>query len=79
MVQRGTALLCLKRNDDALLSCERVLALDAANHGAWFNKGLALLRLGRMEESNAAFSEAYRLGDRGRAKGLRNTLRAGKI
>jgi tetratricopeptide (TPR) repeat protein len=64
----------LKRNDDALLSCERVLALDAANHGAWFNKGLALLRMGRMEESNAAFSEAYRLGDRGASQGLSETL-----
>jgi tetratricopeptide (TPR) repeat protein len=64
----------LKRNDEGLLACERVLALDAANHGAWFNKGLALLRLGRMEEANAAFSETFRLGDRGASQGLCETL-----
>jgi tetratricopeptide (TPR) repeat protein len=66
----------LKRNDEGLLACERVLALNAGNSEAWFNKGLALLRLGRMEESNGAFSEAFRLGNRGASEVLSETLTA---
>ena len=44
--------------------CDRAIELDAANHGAWVNRGMACLELGRWREGWEGFRHTYASGDR---------------
>lgn len=46
----------------ALASCDRALAIDAARPGVWLQRGQLLVRMNRTEEALAAFDQATHFG-----------------
>ncbi|MFB3765591.1 MAG: tetratricopeptide repeat protein [Methanotrichaceae archaeon] len=56
-------ILCsLGMHSIAILCCDRSLMLNPDNALAWFTKGIALSKLGRTVEADAAFTRAKELG-----------------
>ena len=60
-VNKGAALLALKRGAEAVVCFDRAIALDPRAASAWNNKGCALLSLGQQSEGWACLQEAKRL------------------
>jgi tetratricopeptide (TPR) repeat protein len=58
---QGTALMQLKRDEEALAAFEQAVTLDCAFAVGWNNKGFLLDNLARYEESLAAYDEALKL------------------
>ena len=63
-VNKGTALLALKRASEAVICFDQAILLDPRDFGAWNNKGIALMSLGQPEDGLACITEAYRLRER---------------
>jgi tetratricopeptide (TPR) repeat protein len=62
LYSKGVALGLLAQHEQALAAFEQVIRIDA-NHGmAWHNIGIALLKLERSEEAEAAFARARMIG-----------------
>jgi len=60
-VNKGAALLALKRGPEAVACFDRAISLNPRNSSAWNNKGCALLSMGRHSEALACLQEAKRL------------------
>jgi tetratricopeptide (TPR) repeat protein len=60
-VNKGAALLALKRGPAAVACFDRAIALDPRDSSAWNNKGLALMSLGQHSDALACIKEAKRL------------------
>ncbi len=58
---QGTALMHLKRDEEALAVFEQTIILDPAFAVGWNNKGFILDNLARYEEALAAYDEALKL------------------
>ncbi len=59
---KADVLCSLGLHNAAIRCCERSLALNPRNILTWTTKGLALRKLGRLEEAEVAFSMAKALG-----------------
>ncbi|MEZ5966784.1 MAG: serine/threonine-protein kinase [Planctomycetota bacterium] len=57
----GAACILLGRYDDAIVPLEEAIALRPGRHGPHQNLGIALQRVGRLEEAEQHFAEAARL------------------
>ena len=55
---RGIALSELDRNEESIISADRVLKVRPNNYQAWYNRDDALGELGRYEEKIAAYDRA---------------------
>jgi superkiller protein 3 len=42
----------------AIASCDQALAINPDYHGAWTNRGVALVNLGRVEEAISSYDQA---------------------
>jgi Flp pilus assembly protein TadD len=51
LINRGTVLINLGKEEEALLALDEALAIDPGNALAWRRKGSALINLGRGEEA----------------------------
>jgi tetratricopeptide (TPR) repeat protein len=65
-VNRGAALLALKRALEAVACFHRAIKIDPRDSSAWKGKGIALMSLGQHSEALASIKEAQRLRE-GRA------------
>ena len=61
LAMRGVALIGQKRYADAVVALERSLALRPARHGPHQNLGIALLRLGRLDDAQPHLDTALQL------------------
>jgi len=60
-VNKGAALLALKRASEAVACFDRAIKLDPRDSSAWNNKGIALMSLGQHSDALACIKEAKRL------------------
>jgi tetratricopeptide (TPR) repeat protein len=60
-INKGAALLALKRGSEAIACFDRAIALNPRDAGAWNNKGCALLSMNQQSEALACLQEAKRL------------------
>jgi tetratricopeptide (TPR) repeat protein len=60
-VNKGAALLALKRASEAVACFNRAITLDPRDFSAWNNKGIALMSLGQHSDALACIKEAKRL------------------
>ena len=60
-VNKGAALLALKRASEAVACFDRAILLDPRDSSAWNNKSIALMSLGQHSDALACIKEAKRL------------------
>jgi len=60
-LNKGAALLALKRASEAVACFNRAIKLDPRDSSAWNNKGIALMSLGQQSDALACIKEAKRL------------------
>jgi tetratricopeptide (TPR) repeat protein len=62
LTDKGSVLEKMGDHEEAIKTFDRALEIDPSNMIAMQGKGTALLALGRISESKAAFSKAKELG-----------------
>ena len=62
MVRGGHAIYDLKRYEEARTAYDQAISLDPKDATAYYNRGLALDRLGKKKEAQQAYNKAKQLG-----------------